>query len=67
MISIGGQGLTQYGLLQPTRSESTQSNREYLSETNYDTETLGREVAIREETYKWPKNTVWPGYSQHRN
>lgn len=48
VLTLGGQGLPQYGLPQPTRSGGVLGNRDYLRETSYDTNALAQVVSNNE-------------------
>lgn len=50
LLSIGGQNLISYSLPQPRRLDNVEVNRQYLTETNYDAESLQREIAIKMQT-----------------
>lgn len=48
VLALGGQGLPQYGLPQPTRSGGVLGNRDYLRETSYDTNALAQMLSNNE-------------------
>jgi len=48
VLTLGGQGLPQYDLPQPTRSGGVLGNRDYLRETSYDTNALAQVVSNNE-------------------
>ncbi|KMQ89300.1 atp-dependent dna helicase pif7-like protein [Lasius niger] len=48
VLTLGGQGLSQYGLPQPIRTEEVLGNRNHLRETSYDTNALAQFVSNNE-------------------
>ncbi|XP_046812126.1 ATP-dependent DNA helicase pif1-like [Lucilia cuprina] len=50
ILSLGGEQLEKYGLPQPLRENNANFHREYFIETNYDIESLERNVINKEKT-----------------